>query len=202
MYQQADADNGTIMNGWRPGEYILEDLDESGTITSDKDRQILGSRKENFRWSFTNTFRYKGFALMAYLYSIWGGSNYYLAASTPYNDGYAARGDINHPVYDYWTPRNTGAVFPRIDHGRTGAVIGTKYIDRSFIKLQKVSLTYDVGQWIKPWGINDLTVGVSADNVYTFAPHWLGLDPETGQGLSDTAIPSIRTYNFSVTINF
>jgi TonB-linked SusC/RagA family outer membrane protein len=202
MYQQADVDNGTIMTGWRPGEYILEDLDESGTITSDKDRQILGSSKENFRWSFTNTFRYKGFSLMVYLYSIWGGNDWYLADNSPYNTLDANRGDLNHPVYDYWTPTNTGAQFPRPDYGRGGAVKGTTYIDRSFIKLQKMSLTYDVGRWVKSWGIRDLTVGVSADNLFTYAPHWIGLDPETNSGLSDTAIPSIRTYNFSVAINF
>jgi TonB-linked SusC/RagA family outer membrane protein len=202
MYQQANVDNGDIMQGWRPGEYILEDVDGSGTITSDKDRQILGNQKENFRWSFTNTFRYKGFSLMVYLYSIWGGNGWYLSNSNYPNNGYAARGDLNHPVYDYWTPRNTGAFYQRPDYGRTGAVAGHKLIDRSFIKLQKISLTYDIGQWIKPWGINDLIVGVNADNLFTFAPQWIGLDPETNQGIVDVAIPSIRTYNFSISINF
>jgi TonB-linked SusC/RagA family outer membrane protein len=202
MYQQADVDNGTIMNGWRPGEYILEDLDGDGKITSDKDRQILGNRKENFRWSLTNTLRYKGFALMAYLYSIWGGNGWYLSNTNYPNNGYAGRADINHPIFDYWTPRNTDAFFQRTDYGRKGAVGGYKLIDRSFIKLQKVSLTYDVGQWVKPWGINDLTIGLSADNLFTYAPYWIGLDPETEQGMTDTAVPSIRTYNFSVTINF
>jgi hypothetical protein len=190
------------MKGWRPGEYIIEDLDNSGTITSDKDRQILGNSKENFRWSFTNTFKYKGISLMVYIYSIWGGNNWYLSSNSPYNDLDVHKSDMNHPVYDYWTPKNTGARFPRPDYGRTGAVKPPMYIDRSFIKLQKMSLTYDIGQWVKPWGINNLTVGVSADNLFTYAPHWFGLDPETNSGLSDTAIPSIRTYNFSVSINF
>ena len=203
MYQQADADNGKIMKGWRPGEYILEDLDNSGTITSDKDRQILGNRKENFRWSFTNTFQYRGFSLMTYLYSIWGGNNWYLSGdNAPQFDSYIGTGNLNHPVYDYWTPRNTGAFFPRPDNGRTGAVLGRKFIDRSFIKLQKISLTYDVGKWVKPWKINDLIVGVSADNIYTLAPHWIGLDPEMNQGITATSMPSIRTYNFSISVKF
>ena len=105
-------------------------------------------------------------------------------------------------MFDYWTPRNTGAFFQRPEYGRTGSVSGHKLVDRSFIKLQKISLTYDVGQWIKPWGINNLIVGVSADNLGTYAPHWIGLDPETNQGITDGAIPSIRTYNFSVSVNF
>jgi TonB-linked SusC/RagA family outer membrane protein len=202
LYQQSDVDNGTIMTGWRPGEYKLEDLDGSGTITSDKDRQLLGNSKENFRWSLTNTLRYKGLSLMVYLYSIWGGNGWYLGNNSPYNSLDAGRADMNHPVYDYWTPGNTNARFPRPDYGRGGAVKAPTYLDRSFIKLQKMSLTYDVSRWVRSCGIRNLTVGVSADNLFTFAPYWLGLDPETNSGLSDTSIPSIRTYNFSVSTNF
>ena len=204
MYQQKDADNGTIMKGWRPGEYILEDLDNSGTITGNNDRQILGNTKENFRWSFTNTFQYKGFTLMFYINSIWGVNGWYLSNNNypEAGGGYWHRADINHPVYDYWTPTNTGAFFQRPDNGSAGAVRGYKPIDRSFVKLSKISLTYDVGKWVKQWKINGLIVGVSADNIYTMAPHWIGLDPETNQGMTDLAVPSIRTLNFSINVNF
>ncbi|GHT67885.1 SusC/RagA family TonB-linked outer membrane protein [Bacteroidia bacterium] len=202
MYQQEDVDNGTIMTGMRPGEYQLEDVDGDGDITSDKDRQHLGNSKENFRWSWTNTFKYKGFSLMVYLYSIWGGKGWYQSGNnTPYFDYFVNNSSINHPVYDYWTPTNTNAMFPRPNY-RDASRQGTKYYDRSFIKLQKISLSYDVGKWVRPWGINDLTVAVSADNLLTYAPYWIGLDPEMDQGLRDNAIPSIRTYNFSLVINF
>lgn len=202
MYQQSHVDNGTIMNGWRPGEYIIEDLDGSGTITSDQDRQILGSEKENFRWSFTNTFEYKGLSLMVYLYSVWGGNGWYLSKANNQNNNMAANAAVNCPVFDYWTPTNTGAYFQRPDYGRTGAVRAYKPVDRSFIKLQKIALTYDVGQWLKNSFVNSLVVGVSADNLFTFAPHWIGLDPETNQGTLEGAVPSLRTYNISVAFNF
>jgi TonB-linked SusC/RagA family outer membrane protein len=202
IYQQKDADNGTIMTGLLPGDYQLEDLDNDGKITSDKDRQILGNYKENFRWSWTNTFKYKEISLMVYLYSIWGGKGWYQSGNnTPYFDVYTNNSSINHPVYDYWTPNNPGAMFPRLDY-RNRAYLGRKYVDRSFIKLQKISLSYDVSKWVKQLRINDLTIAVSADNLFTFAPYWVGLDPETDQGLGEFAIPSIRTYNFSVFINF
>ncbi|SFF20870.1 SusC/RagA family TonB-linked outer membrane protein [Sunxiuqinia elliptica] len=203
IYQQEDMDNGTIMDGMRPGDYKLEDINEDGKITSDQDRQFLGTSKENFRWSWTNTFRYKNFSLMAYLYSIWGGNGYFLSGNnTPYYDGYANRADLNHPVYDYWTPTNTGAMFPRPDYSSNAAYRGTKYFDRSFIKLQKVSLSYNLTDMVKPWGIQGMRATVSADNLFTYAPHWEGLDPETGQGLTDSATPSIRTYLFSLSFNF
>ncbi len=202
MWQQADKDAGTIMTGMLPGTYKLEDLNNDGKITSDLDRQFLGNSKENFRWSLTNTFRYKELSLMVYLYSIWGGNNYFLSGSnTPYNDGYANNGAINHAIYDYWTPTNTDAMFPRPNYANA-AYRGVKYFDRSFIKLQKMALSYDFSKLVKPWGINGLNCSISADNLFTYAPNWVGLDPETNSGLTDTSIPSIRTYLMSISLNF
>jgi TonB-dependent starch-binding outer membrane protein SusC len=207
MYQQSDVDNGTIMTGARPGEYIIEDLPDAngnidGKISSTNDRQFLGDSNPNFRWSWTNTFSYKNFSLMAYIYSIWGGNGHYLGANTPYLDAYSGVESFNHPVYDYWMPNNTGAEFPRPDYAGFAKYKVTRYYDRSFIKLQKVALSYNFTSLVKPHGINDLTLTFSADNLLTFAPHWQGLDPETGQGLNWTSRPSMRTYLLSLSINF
>ncbi len=203
MYQQEDADNGTIMTGMRPGDYKLQDVNGDGAITSDKDRQFIGNTNPNFRWSFTNTLQYKDFSLMLYFYSIWGGNDWYLSTSnTPYYDGYVNDPNINHVVYDYWLPSNTDAKFPRTDYNIRAAYKGRKYIDRSFIKLQKVSLTYDATRFVKSYGVRGLNLTLSADNLFTFAPHWVGLDPETNSGLTESSVPSIRTYLLSVAFNF
>lgn len=202
MWQQSDVDNGMIMEGMRPGDYKLVDVDGDGKITSDKDRQFVGNTNPNFRWSLTNTLNYKEFSLMVYFNSVWGGNGYYLSEkNTPYNDGYANNPNINHPVYDYWTPENTGAKYPRPDY-KYAAYQGIKYIDRSFIKLQKVALSYDLSRFVKPAGFNNMILSVSADNLFTFAPHWDGLDPETDQGVYDQALPSIRTYQMTLMFNF
>ena len=207
MWQQEDVDNGTIMDGMRPGDYKLEDVpDENGEvdgkITSDKDRQFLGVSAPNFRWSLTNNLRYKDLTFMVYLYSIWGGDGYYMGANTPYFDGYAQNEAINHPVYDYWTPENTGAEFPRPNYKSNTPYQATRYFDRSFIKLQKIALSYNLTKLVKPIGINGMNATLSADNLFTYAPHWIGLDPETGQGLTDTSRPSMRTYLLSFSFNF
>lgn len=203
MWQQADKDNGTIMQGMRPGDYKLEDVNNDGAITSTKDRQFMGNTNPNFRWSLTNTLQYKNFSVMAYFYSIWGGDGWYLSDSNrPYYNGYANSAACNVPVYDYWTPTNTNTKFPRTDYNTNARYKGTKYFDRSFIKLQKVSLTYDATCLVKSYGINELKFSLSADNLFTYAPHWVGLDPETNSGLTDQAIPSIRTYLFSLSLNF
>lgn len=203
MWQQEDKDKGTIMTGMAPGTYQLLDVNNDGKITSDKDRVFLGDTKPAFIWSFTNTFRYKDISLMVYVYSMWGGNGHFLSGSnTPYKDGYANNPSINHIVYDYWTPANTGAEFPRLNSETAAAYKGVKYYDRSFIKLQKVAVTYDLSKLTKRYGINDMSFSLSADNLFTYAPHWIGLDPETNSGLTDGSIPSLRTIMAVLTFNF
>lgn len=202
MWQQGDVDNGTIMQGMRPGDYKLVDADGDGKITSEKDRMFIGNTNPNFRWSLTNTLNYKDLSLMIFFNSVWGGNGYYLSEkNTPYNDGYANSPNINHPIYDYWTPENTSAKYPRPDY-KNAAYKGIKYMDRSFIKLQKVALSYNLTRFVKPIGLDNMMLSLSADNLFTFAPHWDGLDPETNQGLTDQALPSIRTYQMTLLFNF
>jgi TonB-linked SusC/RagA family outer membrane protein len=202
MWQQSDVDDGTIMDGMRPGDYKLEDVNGDGKITSDEDRQFLGDSNANFRWSWTNTLTYKDLSLFIYFNSVWGGNGHFLSGSnTPYNDPYVNSGNLNRTVYDYWTSENTDATYPRPDYAKA-SYRGTKYMDRSFIKLQKVALNYNLSKYVKPFGIEGMSASISADNLFTIAPHWDGLDPETGAGVTISSSPSIRTYLMTLMFNF
>ena len=203
MWQQEDVENGVIMEGMRPGDYKLEDVNGDGIIDSENDRQFLGTTKENFRWSLTNTLTYKDWSLMIYINSIWGGNGYFLSGSnTPYYDEYVNSEQHNRTVFDYWTPENIDAKYPRLDYTKNARYKGTKYQDRSFIKLQKMALSYNLSRYVKKIGINNMTLSLSADNLFTFAPHWDGLDPETNAGVTIFSQPSIRTYQLNLLFNF
>ena len=144
------------------GHYKLRDVNNNGKITSDSDRVFLGNSNANFRWSLTNTFTYKEFSLMVYLNSIWGGGNWFINGSnTPWNDGYTNRGDLNHPIFDYWTPTNTDAEFPASSYTAKALVRAPKYYDRSFIRLQKIALSYEATKFVKKYGIQGLNVSIS-----------------------------------------
>ena len=203
MWQQDDKDKGTIMAGFQPGHYKLQDVNNDGKITSDADRMFLGNSNANFRWSLTNTFGYGNFSLLVYLNSIWGGNGWFInGGNTPWDDGYANRGDMNHPVYDYWTPNNPNAEFPRLSYKDKATVKAPKYYDRSFIRLQKLALSYDATKYAKRYGINGLNLAITADNLGTYAPHWVGLDAATGSGLTVSSIPSLRTVSMNLNVNF
>ncbi|MDL5511201.1 SusC/RagA family TonB-linked outer membrane protein [Arenibacter sp. M-2] len=201
MWQEDDTD---IMAGLEPGDYKIEDINGDGVITSDDDRHIIGNTNPNYRWSFTNTFNYKNFSLLMYAYSVWGGDNWYLSGSNdPHLDFGVNRTDLNHPIYDYWTPNNPNAEYPRPNYNDNAAYTSKKYYDRSFIKLQKVALSYDMSSILNPiTGIEGFVLTLSADNLFVFAPHWDGLDPETQQGLTSDARPSIRNFQLSLSLNF
>ena len=192
-----------IIDGLRPGDYKVEDVDGDGRITSDKDRQFLGNASPNFRWSFTNTFTYKNWSVMAYLYSIWGGNGNYLSMSnTPYYDWQAAIEAGNGIAWNYWTPTNTNTPWPRVNYKDGPYYQATKPFDRSFIKLQKVAISYNLSDLVKQYGIEGLNLSLSGDNLATYAPHWIGLDPESNQGLRTGSVPSMRTYTLSLRLNF
>lgn len=203
MWQQEDVDNGTILNGFQPGHYKLKDVNGDGKITSDADREFLGNTNANFRWSLTNTFTYGDLSLLVYLNSIWGGNGWFInGGNTPWADGYANRGDLNHPVYDYWTPDNTDAEFPRPSYNTKAPAKAPKYYDRSFIRLQKMALSYNATKYVKRYGIHNLNISLSADNLGTYSPHWIGLDAATGNGLTVSAIPSLRTITMGLNLTF
>lgn len=103
---------------------------------------------------------------------------------------------------DYWTPENTDAKYPRLDYQTNARYKGTLYQDRSFIKLQKVALAYNLSKYVKKIGLNNMKLSLSADNLFEFSPYWDGLDAETGQGMSINARPSIRTYQMNLIFNF
>ena len=56
--------------------------------------------------------------------------------------------------------------------------------------------------YAKKYGINGLNVAITADNLGTYAPHWIGLDAATGSGLTVSSIPSLRTVSMNLNVNF
>ena len=88
-------------------------------------------------------------------------------SNTPYYNEYVNYEACNQNVFDYWTPTNTDAKYPRLDYTAHARYKGTKYVDRSFIKLQKVALSYDLTRFVKPFGFNNMRLSLSADNLLT-----------------------------------
>ncbi|MDR0844597.1 MAG: TonB-dependent receptor [Tannerella sp.] len=173
--------------GCQPGDYKYEDKNGDGVLT-DEDKIFQGYTTPRFRWTWRNEFTfYKDFALSFMLYSYWGHyDNFNRPATIP--DMYNSYADPR------WTPDN-----PINDYPRIGARnLGIDYRERSFIRLDNVSLSYNVPRKVlNRFLIENLRISASVRNAAVFAPHWNFWDPERGYNSSGST-PTPRTFNLSL----
>lgn len=190
-------------NGAEPGDVKFANLDgsEDGKITAD-DRTILGYKKENFRMSFGNTFRYKDFELYMLFTGIFGGNGYGQAVNYyAFRTSSDVQGDNNFN-HGWWTPENKSNKYPRINYtdGRYTPLQGY-----GFVRLQDLSLSYTFRQpWVQKAGIGNLKVYMACKNLFTISG-WEGGDPEVQQTLGSGytyGYPLSRTVSFGLNLTF
>lgn len=201
VYTEDEFFNGEVPEDFYPGDYKIEDIkteDGHDMYNADDDRKILGTTDARFRASLKNTLSYKNFTLSFFLNSIQGGNNYYM-----YNPGNIVAGGtddvikINRSaVRRYWTPDHPTKTTPGIYH--TQSPSGTYYLYRSFVRLQDVSLSYNVPSTkLERFGFNNLSLYLSGKNVAIWT-NWTGWDPET----TSTSTPISRTFILGINASF
>ncbi len=213
VYQFGDD----IPDGYSEGQYRIKDQNSDGMIDPINDRRIIGYREPAYRFSINNELRYKNWTLKAYVYSIQGGNDFYYGNNTPYLD-YIGRDNIityyNIPkVWDFWTPENPNAEYPALLN--QPPIDFRTYRQRSFIRLQNVSLSYNFNfPGLEKVGIRDLQVFVNGNNLLTWTD-WKGWDPEPERdlneggrtvrspyGITRGGRPLVRSYTLGVNFSF
>ena len=191
-----------IPDGYEPGTYRIVDQNDDGNITPGEDRIILGESEPSYRISFQNSLRYKNLSLKFFVNSIQGGNNKFLLAN---NSRISTPGNLqNYNWYnftDYWSPSQSDSEY---DAGWTNpAIRASKYQSRSFVRLQDISLSYDIPKTpLNSIGVSDLKIFLSGKNLLTFTK-WDGWDPETGQGIfSSDNYPVLKSYSIGLDIKF
>lgn len=204
MWQIADKQAGLIPDGFEYGTYKVEDVNGDGKYTADADRKILGYTDPAYRFSIQNSFRYKDWELKFMINSVQGGKNYYYgqpgsSLSNPDNIY-----QENMFKFDYWTPENPDARYRQIGYypQALGGYSFSPYIQRSFVRLQDVTLSYNVpASFLKKFNVNRLKLYVTGKNLLTFTD-WDGWDPEAGTGLTTDAYPVMKSYSIGLNVEF
>jgi len=176
IYQLTD----TRLPGFPVGSLRVVDQNNSGTITTD-DRVFLGKREPAYRISLRNTFGYKGFTLSTFINSVQGGKDGYLGNDNPsyFRDDNSIRAN-NVAGLDFWSPANPNGTLPRVVDGTRSPFEVEQWRDRSFVRLQDVSLSYNLpGNLIKKIKAQNVSFYVSGKNLVTWTD-WKGWDPEPG----------------------
>jgi TonB-dependent starch-binding outer membrane protein SusC len=175
IYQIGDP----LMPGFFEGSYRVVDQNKDNDITSVFDRVFLGRREPAYRWSLFNRFEYKGFTLTFFLNAVQGGKNGYLGANPLlyYREDNSIR--INYlRSMDFWSPTNPDGRYPRIVRGQHSRVEPPRWDDRSFIRIQDVSLSYNLASsLLSKMKVQSVNLYVSGKNLHTFTD-WDGWDPE------------------------
>ncbi|MDR1676493.1 MAG: TonB-dependent receptor [Tannerella sp.] len=202
MWQMADYHAGIIPEGFSYGTYKVRDQNGDGDYTAGADRIILGYTDPSYRFSIENVLQYKNLELKAFINSIQGGKDYYY--SQP-GTGLANPDNIyqwNRFKWDYWTPENPDALYRQIGYFPPALDWPySPYIQRSFIRLQNLTLSYRVpSALLKKIGINNFKVYATGTNLFTITD-WDGWDPETNTGLGDE-YPLLKTYSMGINFEF
>lgn len=213
----------------RPGQIVIKDVDgyqrdaagnpmtdadgrfmltgaPDGKI-DDADTKLIGSLDPGWLAGLNNVFRYKGFELSFMFNGMFDRKieNPTMAAYGINCLGSIGGGNGLRTNLERWTPTNPSTKYPSAFFGFGRGNYYTWgdffYQDAWFIRLQNVSLSYQLPQaWLSKIGfISGLRLHASANNLFVITPYD-GLDPETDAYVA--AYPNARTYSFGVNISF
>ncbi|MBV7530379.1 TonB-dependent receptor [Chitinophaga sp. sic0106] len=203
IYQLSD----TRLAGFPVGTVRVVDQNNDKDVTPDADRIFLGRQEPLYRVSLSQSFSYKAFTFSFFLNSVQGGKDGYLGNNNPlfFREDNSIRVN-NLQGIDFWSPSNPNGKYPRNISGSHAKVEPNMWQNRSFVRLQDISLSYDFSNnFLKRLKAQTISLYVSGKNLYTWTK-WEGWDPEANQadgtpmGLTTNGRPVLRAFTAGLRI--
>jgi TonB-linked SusC/RagA family outer membrane protein len=172
-------------------------------MIDDADTKLLGTSDPKLIAGMSNMFTYKNFSLSFDFNGMFGRkmadpnyTAYGVGAEGVYTYGYNAL----RTVKDRWTPTNPSTTHPSSYYGWSPYGQGDFFLQKAwFIRLQNISLGYDLP---KKWFgkvINTAHIHVDAQNLFILTPY-TGVDPETDSYTA--AYPNVKTFTVGLNLIF
>lgn len=192
---QSDEASEAAEYGVVPGDFKVIDKNGDGKYTND-DKEFLGFTEPRFRWTLRNEFNlFKNFDLSFMIYSYWGHMSSYNQAKN--RDGFLDR--TNSHLFPYWTADNPQNEFARL-YSSNGSASFSVYRERSFIRLDNISLAYTVPAAVTQRAkIENLKLYFNVRNVGFYAREWTYWDPEWDPNVGPGPTP--RTYTLGLNVS-
>ena len=190
---------------FKGGDLRYVDANGDGKISAD-DRELYRTKDPKFTFGFNLNVGYKNIDLSM---------NFTGAAGVGYAFTKEAFGEFSgsagHPStawLDSWTPENKNASMPRIAESRKSPSEASNVlsdfwiIDTSYLRMKTIQLGYTFPKtWLEKWGVQNVRIYYSAENLLTFDNMPINVDPETvSERLS--SYPLNKTHSFGVNITF
>ncbi len=180
---EIEADDNADPNA-QPGDFIYEDLDNSGALTVD-DQKFLGSYMPDIEYGFTLNANYKNWDINM----IFNG----VAGNEIYNNGIGRNllnlgSNMTREALDYWTPQNTDTRIPRIGGGANNNRVSSFHVESgAYFRLRNVQIGYTLPRTLlDKWNIRKIRIYGSAQNLFTISGY-SGYYPEIGRSFDDEA---------------
>lgn len=196
---QRDANGNPVVDA--NGRFIRTGAPDG--IIDDADTKMMGTTDPSYMAGITNILTYKNFSLNFDFNALFGRRfadpnqfAYGISAAGVFSNGYNAL----RSVKDRWTPENPTNTQPSSFWGWSPYGIGDFFVqDAWFVRLQNVSLGYDIPRNIFGKTFTNVRVHLDAQNLFVITPY-KGVDPETDSYTA--AYPNIRTFTFGLNLNF
>jgi hypothetical protein len=195
----------------KPGDIRFKDLDNSGTITQEGDKTMIGNGHPKYLMGLTVSLDYKGWDLM-----VVASARLAFDIAKAYH-GFTSGWDGNRLVSAFeqrWTSEGSTNFWPRLQ--APGSVstqnITALYLEKGdYMKIQNLTVGYDLKRLFRQMPLGQLRLYGTVNNLFTFT-NYTGMDPEIG-GDSMTGsrwvssidlgfYPSARTFIVGVSATF
>ena len=225
------VDQSTIGSNWAAGDIMYEDTnndnqinDGARTLTDHGDLKVIGNSTPRFLWGIDFNASWKGFDIRAFFQGVmkrdawlggsWGSLEYYFGAT---NSGEWWATGIT-AVKDYYRDANTWSVangyqkanqdafLPRATFSNKNERCQTRYLmNAAYMRLKNFQAGYTIPRNITTkWGISNMRVFVSIENLFTitkmpkqFDPEMIGTDSRHSNGY-----PLSKTFSFGINVTF
>ncbi|WP_198536971.1 SusC/RagA family TonB-linked outer membrane protein [Salegentibacter sediminis] len=172
-------------------------------MIDEADTKLIGTSDPDFVIGFSNVLNYKNFDFKFDFNGMFGRkmadpnyTAYGVSAEPIYTYGYNAL----RTVKDRWTPNNPSTTQPSSYYGWSEYGSGDFFLeDAWFIRLQNVSLGYDLPQTWFGGVFEQARIHVDGQNLFVITPYG-GIDPETDSYTA--AYPNVRTFTLGANITF
>ena len=162
--------------------YTADDNADGTPVYNDNDKVYQGTTAPPIYWNMRNDFTFfKNWKFSFSMYSYMGHKSragYYLNGD---NSGSMFTQTCNTYVKEYWTPDNPTNEYGRLNAvGPNGATGVNKVYNRSFVRLDNISLGYTLPkEWTRKFAMERVHLTAGINNVLTL-DSWEYGDPETG----------------------
>lgn len=205
LWQQGDDFDSIDDQYAAPGEWKFVDSNGDGKIDAG-DRTLLGNAEADIFGGFTNNFTLGPLSLDVFLQGSFG-QQIANASYLRINSGMGSS-NLTTAYLDRWTPTNTDGEWPRANLQRPRRMLDVYVEDASFIRLQNLTLGYDLPERLRP-GAERAKLYVSGQNLHVWTDY-SGYDPEvssyggdaTMRGFDLGTYPRSRVLNVGVDVTF